>query len=121
MSSDVTFDLNEDGAVDNLDRVVWVEEIVGTHFGDVDLNLAVDFDDFLAFSAGFDQAGGWANGDVDGNAFVNFDDFLVLSGNFGQSAGEVAAVPEPEGVMMLALLLVGCIRRRRGSSASGTP
>ena len=113
VNPEMKFDLNGDGAIDDLDRVFWVEEVVGTHLGDVDLNLAVDFEDFLALSAGFDQAGGWSDGDVDGNAFVNFDDFLVLSGNFGQSAGEVAAVPEPTSGNYLCLVFVGLLSIRR--------
>ncbi len=37
-SSDPVFDLNRDGAVSQLDREIWVEDLARTNFGDADLN-----------------------------------------------------------------------------------
>ena len=53
------FDLTGAATVDQSDRVYWVETLVGTNFGDADLNGLVDFADFLRLSAAFGNAAGW--------------------------------------------------------------
>ena len=111
------FDLNEDGTLGEPDRVVLVEGLLETFFGDADLNRRVEFPDFLLLSAGFGESGGWASGDFDGSGVIDFADFLLLSSNFSKSAA-VQVVPEPAA---LSLMLLGaavllwsrktCVRR----------
>ena len=113
---DLTFDLNDDGLVDQEDRNAWVENVFGTFFGDADLNKTIELADFLSLANGFDMPGGWANGDFDGNGTVLFPDFLLLSSNFGKSATAVAAVPEPNAAMLLLVGLVSLVRRRSNVS-----
>ena len=115
--TDLMFDLNGDAAVDEDDRVFWIETLAETFAGDADLNGSVEFGDFLALSAGFGSIGGWAVGDFDGSGDVAFADFLLLSSNFGSSraADTTQSVPEPSavGLCMFGLLATGCVRRRR--------
>jgi len=84
--------------------------------GDLDGNGIVDFADFLVLSGNFgNEVPSHMEGDIDCNGIVEFADFLVLSGNFGNTVGGVAAVPEPNGwlLMGLASLMIGVLRPRR--------
>jgi len=94
-SEDRYFDVNGDGAVTASDLAYLVENILGTRIGDANLDLNVDFSDFLSLSSDFGEPGGWGQGDFDGDGEVAFDDFLLLSENFGQQSPSVATVPEP--------------------------
>lgn len=108
------FDFNQDSQVNDLDRQVWVKSLVGTSFGDVDLNGKVEFADFLALSKNFGESGGWAQGDFDGNGEVDFPDFLSLSANFGESSALAAAsVPEPCSMVLLLFGVIAIDRLRR--------
>lgn len=102
-SQDLEFDINGDGAVNRSDRDRWVQALFGTEYGDANLDLTVDFADFLALSRGFNQDGlaTWQTGDFNGDGFSSFSDFLILSRNFGAGEGEVTSVPEPTAAMML--------------------
>ena len=95
--ADLAFDLDGDGSVTSADRVVWVETLADSFFGDADLNGVVEFPDFLALSSNFNNLGGWSAGDFDGSGTVRFPDFLMLSSNFGNARGVALAesVPEP--------------------------
>ena len=114
-TDDAFYELTGNASVDQADRVLWVETLVGTNFGDTNLDGLVDFADFLNQSGGFGKAIGWAFGDTDGDLIVGFADFLELSSNFG--TGELfepaAAVPEPTGHGVYWLCLV-CLTRCRG-------
>lgn len=111
---DTAFDLNGDGEVDEIDRSFWVEDLVGTSFGDANLNGEVDFADFLSLSVGFDQSGGWEDGDFDGSGKVAFNDFLLLAQNFGESKAVAATVPEPRAaVWYFVMCLFVTLQRRR--------
>ena len=60
-------------------------------FGDTDLDLDVDFADFLILSRNYgletytkpDGPAIWLHGDFDGDGFVGFTDFLLQSRNYG--------------------------------------
>ena len=59
-------------------------EMVVTYRGDIDLDLDVDFADFLILASRFGQGDAtWHDGDFDGNGIVEFPDFLAMGGNFG--------------------------------------
>ena len=84
--------------------------------GDLDGNGTVEFADFLVLSNNFgNEVADHTLGDIDCNGSVEFADFLTLSANFGATVGEASAVPEPSGGVLatIALVCIGCIRRRQ--------
>ena len=107
------FDLTGDGDVDARDRVVWIETLLDTSFGDADLNGAVEFDDFLVLSTHFGQSGAWADGDFDGNGDVEFADFLVLADSFGDMSHHAVSTPEPDSRTILLFAVATVIACRR--------
>lgn len=116
-STDLTFDMNGDGIVDERDRSTWVSANQ-THFGDVNLDGTVSFPDFLILSENFGQPGGWADGNFTTDDLVGFPDFLILSENFGSSrtaASGINVVPEPSGLQLTTLVTVAmlCVSNRR--------
>lgn len=125
-SNDLSFDIDFNNVVNELDQKYWVNEIAATVLGDADLDRDVDFTDFLALSNSFGGSGGWAKGDFTGDGHILFDDFLVLSANFGQPASAsstLASVPEPttDALAWFALLSGGIqfFRRRPSSKLVG--
>ena len=105
-SSSPLFEVHQDGAIDVLDRVLWIQELAMTRAGDTDLDGDVDFPDFLSLSVSFGQEGGWAQGDFDGNRMVEFPDFLLLSANFTFERTDATQVPEPDQFRVLLLLFL---------------
>ncbi len=82
--ADIAYDLNEDGMLSLSDASFVVEEVLGTRFGDINLDGSVDFTDFLKLSANFGRTdAAFADGDMDADQTVSFADFLQLSNNFG--------------------------------------
>ena len=111
------FDLTNDDEpkVDSKDHEKLVTEILGTCFGDADLDHDVDFPNFVTISNNFNAPGGWADGDSNGDGNVDFEDFVLLSNNFGNCLTEsVVEVPEPNNeVYLIACLAVTAFRPRR--------
>ena len=102
-----TADLDQDLDADNDDVRILVQDILGTDFGDADLNQTIDLIDFGYLASGFGGDGGWVDGNFDGFLGVNVLDFGLLAGNYGKdlTTGQ-SPVPEPAG---LAVLVVGLI------------
>ena len=82
-STDLFFDLTGDNLVDELDLDELVLVILGTAYGDANLDKKVDFLDFSALSSNFQGTGGWADGNFNCDTLVDFLDFSTLSSNFG--------------------------------------
>jgi hypothetical protein len=82
-----TFDLNNDGNVDNQDLTTLVTSAacLNTSLGDADLDGDVDSDDFniLSFNFGLENTASWSDGDFNGDGNVDSDDFNILLFNFG--------------------------------------
>lgn len=125
-STDPEYDVNGDSAVNQQDVDVLVCTVLGSQYGDTDLDGDVDFYDFLTTKSSFGMVGvaGWADGDSDGDRDVDFLDYLTTKGNFGwpglglAPAGGPAATPEPAGMALflaasLALLRGKAVRRSR--------
>ncbi|MEE9211859.1 MAG: peptidylprolyl isomerase, partial [Phycisphaeraceae bacterium] len=85
---DPAFEVNGDGVVDQGDVDDLVQIILGTLFGDANLNGTVNFTDFTDLRDNVGLAGGWAQGDFNGDGMVSFADFgTALQPNFGMPGG----------------------------------
>lgn len=97
-----------------------VLNVLGTAYGDANLDGMVNISDFLALQNNFGNSGGWAGGDFNGSGNVNISDFLLLQNSFGFSNMSVpsafgleaefdsvplhvTAVPEPSSFVLLGL------------------
>jgi hypothetical protein len=90
--------------------------ILGTRFGDANLDTNVNINDFSVLAANFNVSGGWAKGSFNGDGVVNIQDFAQLAANFNQSGPNPimlarTVVPEPNLGLLAFVALVG--RRRR--------
>ena len=120
------YDLDRNGEVNQEDRRVWVEDLEKTWFGDANLDGEFNSADFVdVFVAGeyeddIARNSGWGEGDWDGDQDFTSSDFIKAFTGGGYELGKrppVAAVPEPSGVLLLALglaLTLAQPRRRLG-------
>ncbi|MCA9170427.1 MAG: dockerin type I repeat-containing protein [Planctomycetales bacterium] len=117
------FDMDLSGYVDQVDRELWVEQIVGTSFGDANLDGRFDSQDLVLvmqagqYEADASQNTGWAAGDWNGDhRFTSAD--LVLAFDRGlyyvdNDGRQPRVVPEPSTGVLSAILLVGLLGLRR--------
>ncbi|BAM05282.1 beta strand repeat-containing protein [Phycisphaera mikurensis] len=80
---DLSADMNGDLTIDQTDVDAVVRGILGTEYGDANLDRTVGAADVSVLSGNFGQAAGWAGGSFDGDGQVGAADVSVLSGNFG--------------------------------------
>lgn len=107
-ATDARLDLDASGSVNTLDADTLVGQVLGTAYGDADLDGQLTVLDFSQWRHGFlNGLTGWANGDFDGDGTVTVLDFSIWRSGFlgtpvtlGMSA---TTVPEPA-TAVLALL-----------------
>jgi hypothetical protein len=111
-SNDVEYDLNDDQAVDEEDRRIWVKQLRKTWFGDANLDDEFNTQDLVEIlSEGLYETGNpalWEQGDWSGDGLFDTADFVAALSDGGYELGPqggVAAVPEPSGLI---LLMLGC-------------
>ena len=116
------YDLDGDGLLSQADRIIWVEQLAGSLFGDADLNGQFDSTDLIAiFQAGEyeDEVVGnsvWETGDWNGDAeFTSGDIIFALQRGSYTAESAARAVPEPTagGVASLAIVGMLLVSRRR--------
>jgi len=116
------FDLNGDGTADQADTDTLIRTILGTNYGDANLDGVVDTLDFNRLAANFGQSSrGWSDGDFTGEGVVDTTDFTQLAANFGfqgattlaPSFATGAAVPEPLVCIPAVFALAWTSMRRR--------
>ena len=123
-STDPNFDLNADAQVDQDDRREWVEVLRATYFGDSDLDGEFNSGDLVTvFAAGKyeqDVSASWLEGDWDGDGRFGTGDLVTAfaDGGYEQGPRGIAAVPEPNGILLfafgaLAALSYPKVRRRK--------
>ncbi|MCA9196498.1 MAG: hypothetical protein KDA87_03130 [Planctomycetales bacterium] len=116
----VSFDLTNDGKVDDADVSTWAVSLKNTWIGDANVDGEFNSSDFVqVFTAGkfeTNQSAVWSEGDWNGDGFFNSSDFVVAFTDGGFELGprsEVAAVPEPTtAVTFMGLLGILALRRR---------
>lgn len=118
--TDRIFDLNEDGSVNGLDRIVWVEDIKKTFFGDSNLDGEFNSNDFVTvfipgeYEDNVPNNSSWATGDWNGDSEFSSSDFVVAFTGAGYEQGpRLTAVPEPSAAAWTMLCVVLVIRFRR--------
>ncbi len=76
---DLSCDMNGDLIVDGQDIDIVVMDILGTNYGDVNLDSSIDADDRDIILANISTSYGksWAQGDINGDGFVTSDDLTM--------------------------------------------
>ncbi len=121
------YDLNGDGEVNPTDRAAWVNEIASTYFGDANLDFEFGSADlvFVLQAGEYEDLepnnSSWAAGDFNGDFdFTSRDLILALeTGAYEQGRRTaVDALPEPNGLILLAIgiMLLVSSRQRMMSS-----
>ena len=124
----VQLDLNGDRVVGQADRVIWIEQLKHTYFGDSNLDGEFNSEDFITVFQSAEYEDGvvgnstWASGDWNGDLEFDTTDFVAALQTGGYdvgprseiSAASAAAIPEPGCLSLFwgALLTFGCFRRR---------
>lgn len=114
------FDVNESGAVDSDDLTFFIHDVLGTWFGDSNLDGEFNSSDLInVFAAGKfenDQEALWSEGDWNGDGKFSTDDFIAAFSDGGYEMGvraTTAEVPEPSDLLMLTLGVLGMSRIRK--------
>ncbi|WP_145445662.1 hypothetical protein [Mucisphaera calidilacus] len=106
-STDPIYDLDGINGVDQGDFTFMIETVLGTSFGDANLDLAVDLLDLSALASNFEGIAGWAGGNFNTDAVVDLLDLSSLASNFGVDN----AVPAPASAALMTLALAALTRR----------
>jgi hypothetical protein len=120
-SNDLLFDLNNDEGVDGGD-VSTLFGVLGTQYGDANLDGSVDGSDLSLWQANYGSVGGWAEGDFDGSGKVDGRDFLIWQRHAGfevEPLTGVHAIPEPSSLAAVAITVAMSLakaRRRQGKT-----
>lgn len=80
------FDLTQDGALSMADMDEMILNVVGTLYGDANLDRIVDGTDFGIWNASKFSSGGWALGDFSCDGLVDGTDYGIWNNNKFQSA-----------------------------------
>jgi len=114
-SNGTLFDINNDNAIDGADLYELIHGIIGTTYGDADLDGIISFDDFSLASLSFGQNAGWSSGDFDGDGINDMGDFSLLATHYGMVTPlfHTGAVPEPSTSILIALLAPIVLKSRR--------
>lgn len=119
--------VNDDGMVTTDDIDHWLRSIVGSEYGDANLDGRVSFLDIETIASNFDQSGNWADGDFNKDGIVNRADLNLLQPfyaaheadeqlTFQQAvarAGLAISVPEPGALFLLGVASAAVALRRR--------
>jgi len=119
--ADLSADMTGDLSINKSDLDELVQTILGTQYGDANLDGKVTGADYTNWADNFGKAGGWAAGDFNGDGQITGADYTIWADNFGFGTGgsptvrlgSTSAVPEPASFGLLGLSAVILLRRRR--------
>lgn len=106
------WDIDGDLDTDLDDIADLVQNILGTDFGDANLDGEIDDSDLLVVLNGFGRSTGWAGGDFNGDGIADIQDFNTAVRNFTATESAIINIPEPGTFAMLGIGLIGLTRRR---------
>jgi hypothetical protein len=126
-SSDLLFNVNADGVFDATDADAlihdWVRttlssfnattgvwEMLGTEYGDFNLDGEVGLLDLAALGDAYGTSGGWSQGDANGDGVIGLLDLALLGDNYNFSR---SAIPEPASSALLLVGIGALLKRRR--------
>ena len=115
-SMESLYDVDSNGSVEAADLTFQIEVILGTFFGDADLNRIVDARDLNQLGIGWRSTGAsarWTTGDFNGDQLVDARDLNLLGLNWRASA-EAAAIPEPAAAQLGIVGALLALAYRRG-------
>lgn len=102
------FDLNGDGQVNQIDVDYLVEVILGTNYGDANLDGVVNATDAAILAGNFGATGeGWASGNVNGDGAVDLHDIVLLQSHMGATGAPSPAVASAAAIVAAAPRQVG--------------
>lgn len=79
----IYLDLNNDGVITSADTDRLVNDVLGTQYGDINLDKKVNITDLSIVATFFGGSGGWSTGDLTGDGIVNIADLSRLATFFG--------------------------------------
>ncbi|MCA9266312.1 MAG: PQQ-dependent sugar dehydrogenase, partial [Planctomycetales bacterium] len=109
-------DVNDDGTLNDADRLYLIEQRMGSLLGDTNLDDTVDDADYAMLRANlFNGQTGWSAGDFNGDGLTDGQDFNLWLTHRGMSGSHFeTAVPEPAtGLLGVASLLIWLTYSRR--------
>ncbi len=89
--------LNGDGTTDTGDFDELIRDVLGTEFGDLNLDRVIDLLDLVILAGNYETApgvGSWHLGDITLDGLVNADDLELMAPNFGWTPG----APDPQSI-----------------------
>ena len=94
---DPAYDLDGDGDADSDDVDYLIHEVLGTEYGDANLDGLVEGADYTLWADNYLQPGGWAEGDLTGDGFVEGADYTIWADNYGFGTKATKAGASPAG------------------------
>ncbi len=121
-SGDLKYDVDGSGTVDTADRDLFLSEAFSTVAGDFDLDGKVVAADLNILGGNWQNDGltSYAQGDANGDGRANAADLNAVGSNWQTGAAaplaETAAVPEPNGCVLVLSGLLGLLALLRGNA-----